>query len=234
MKKYYLVLVFISIGFFAQSQVLISLLLGDKLNSDKLKFGLEGGLNWTNISGMETDSYTHYFNMGFYFDFLLKNQWHFYTGTLVKSNLGVAKLTPGDLNSLAATTFPEYKGKYNQVTNTFLVPAFIKYDFKNYFYLEAGPQFGLLSKAYVEFNADEEGIEARTREKNTDLFNRIDAGIGAGLGYTFFKGEGMTLGFKYYHGFVDVYKDIPGTKNNSFNLKVNIRIGANNKEQTEK
>lgn len=234
MKKYYLILVFILIGFFAQSQVLISLLLGDKLNSDKLKFGLEGGLNWTNISGMETAAYTHYFNMGFYFDFLLKNQWRFYTGTLVKSNLGVAKLTPGDINSLGATTFPEYNGKYNQVTNTFLVPAFIKYDFKNSFYVEAGPQFGLLSKAYVEFNADEEEIEARTREKNTDLFNRIDAGIGAGLGYSFFKGEGMTLGFKYYHGFVDVYKDKPGTKNSSFNLKVNIRIGANKTEKTEK
>lgn len=207
MKKYYLLFVFLLTGFFAQSQVLISLLSGDKLNSDKLKFGLEGRMNWTNISGMETDAYTHYFNLGFYFDFLLKNQWRFYTGTLVKSNLGVANLTPGDISFLGATTFPEYEGKYTQVTSTFLVPAFIKYDFKNNFYVEAGPQFGLLSKANVEFNADEEGIEARTREKNTDLFNRIDAGVGAGFGYSFLKCEGLPLKFKYYHGLVDVYKD---------------------------
>ncbi len=207
MILFYLLFVFLLTGFFAQSQVLISLLSGDKLNSDKLKFGLEGRMNWTNISGMETDAYTHYFNLGFYFDFLLKNQWRFYTGTLVKSNLGVANLTPGDISFLGATTFPEYEGKYTQVTSTFLVPAFIKYDFKNNFYVEAGPQFGLLSKANVEFNADEEGIEARTREKSTDLFNRIDAGVGAGFGYSFLKCEGLPLKFKYYHGLVDVYKD---------------------------
>jgi hypothetical protein len=43
----------------------------------------------------------------------------------------------------------------------------------------------------------------------------------------------MTIGFKYYHGFADVYKDKSGTKNNSFNLKANIRIGANKKEKTK-
>ena len=189
MKKYYVLLVFLLIGFFAQSQVLISLLLGDKLNSDKLKFGLEGVLNWTNISGMETNAYTHYFNLGFYFDFLLKDQWRFYTGTLVKSNLGVANLTPGDLNFLGATTFPEFNGKYNQVTNTFLVPAFIKYDFKNYFYVEAGPQFGLLSKAYVEFNANEEGIEARTREKTLIYLTESMRELGRVSATRFLKGK---------------------------------------------
>jgi hypothetical protein len=34
----------------ANSQVLISLLLGDKLNSEKLKFGLDGGVNFATIS----------------------------------------------------------------------------------------------------------------------------------------------------------------------------------------
>jgi len=233
MKKYILIISFVLIAVIGQSQVLISLLLGDKLNSEKLKFGLEGGFNWSTISGMESSSYTHYFNLGFYFDFKLKNQWRLYTGTLVKSNLGVAKLTPGDLSFLNAGTYPEFEGKYNQVTNTFLVPVFIKYDFKNSFYIEAGPQFGLMHKAYVEFVADEEGMEAKIREFNKDLFNKIDAGVGGGFGYSFFKGEGMTIGFKYYHGFVDVYKDKSGTKNNSFYLKANIRIGASKKEETK-
>ena len=46
--------VFVFIVFFgttAHSQVLISLLLGDKLNSDKIEFGLDGGLNWLKIFG---------------------------------------------------------------------------------------------------------------------------------------------------------------------------------------
>jgi hypothetical protein len=233
MKKLLITIGFVLIVLVGQSQVLISLLLGDKLNSEKLKFGLEGGLNWSNISGMESNNLTHYFNLGFYFDFKLKNQWRLYTGTLVKSNLGLANLTTNDLSFLNAKTYPEFDGKYNQVTNTFLVPVFAKYDFKNHFYIEGGPQFGLMHKAYVEFVADEEGLEAKVREFNKDYFHKIDAGIGGGFGYALFKGEGMTIGFKYYHGFVDVYKDKSGTKNNSFNLKANFRIGASSKEKTK-
>ena len=33
----------------ASGQVLISLLLGDKLNTGKIEFGLEGGFNWSNF-----------------------------------------------------------------------------------------------------------------------------------------------------------------------------------------
>ena len=87
MKKYFIILSLLLIGFTAQSQVLISLLLGDKLNSPNLEFGLEGGVNWTQISGMETKSFARKWNLGFYFDFRLKNQWWLYTGVLVKSNL---------------------------------------------------------------------------------------------------------------------------------------------------
>jgi hypothetical protein len=163
--------------------------------------------------------------------FKLKDQFHLYTGTLVKSNLGVAKLTPGDLSFLNAKTYPDFEGKYNQVTSTFLVPVFAKYDFKNNFYIEAGPQFGLMHKAYVEFNSDSEGIEAKVREFNTDKIHHLDARIGGGFGYTLFKGEGISIGFKYYHGFVDVYKDKSGTKNNSFNIKMNVRIGASKKDK---
>jgi hypothetical protein len=34
------------------SQVIISLLLGDKLNTGTLEFGLEGGLNWSSLEGL--------------------------------------------------------------------------------------------------------------------------------------------------------------------------------------
>lgn len=37
----------------SNGQVLISLLLGDKLNSGKLEFGLDGGVNWSNISNLK-------------------------------------------------------------------------------------------------------------------------------------------------------------------------------------
>ena len=232
MKKYFVIISFLFFGFTSQSQVLISLLLGDKLNSDKLEFGLEGGLNWASISRMETKNLARFFNLGFYFDMKVKNQWAFYTGVLVKSNLGVEKLSENDLEFLMVRTYPE-KGEYKQVVNEFLVPALAKYNFKNHIYVEAGPQFGLRFKGFVEFNSDIEGIEARTREDNKDMLQKLDAGIVGGLGYKLLKGKGWTIGAKYFYGFVDVYKDRSGTKNSSINIKVNIPIGAGAKKEAK-
>ena len=45
----------------------------DKLNSEGLEFGLEGGVNWSNISNLDADKSLSTFNLGFYFDFKLKN-----------------------------------------------------------------------------------------------------------------------------------------------------------------
>jgi len=231
MKKYFLLILLLIAGASVQSQVLITLLLGDKLNSPNLEFGLEGGINWTNISGMETNDFARKWNLGFYFDFRLKNQWFLYTGVLVKSNMGVDKLTDGDLNTLQATKYFDLDGKplvgdYSQKMNYFLVPALIKYKFKNNIYVEAGPQFGLMYKAWVEFKSDVDGRDAIIKEYNKEKINKLDAGIMAGVGYTLFKGTGWTLGAKYYYGFVNVFKGMPGTKNSSIFLKLNIPIGA--------
>ncbi len=46
-----------------------------------------------------------------------------------------------------------------------------------------------------------------------------------GLGYVLEKGKGVTIGVKYYHGFVDVMKSISGTKNSSILVKIIIPMG---------
>lgn len=213
----------------SQSQVLISLLLGDKLNSEGLEFGIEGGYNWSKVSGMETNKSLSTFNLGFYFDIRLKNQWYLYTGVLVKANLGMDKLTANDLVFLQAEVY-EQEGDYSQKMNYFLVPILPKYKFKNHFYVEVGPQLGLMYKSWVEFNSDIEGTTATISEYNEDMINKFDAGMMVGFGYTLLKGNGMTMGVKYYYGFIDVYKGRSGTKNSSLFLKLNIPIGAEKKE----
>ena len=233
MKKYLLLILMLTIGFTAQSQILITLLLGDKLNSEGLEFGLEGGINMTTISGLESKYYARKWNLGFYFDIRIKNQWSLYTGVLVKSNMGIDKLTDNDLIALGAKKyiFEEHVliGDYSHKMNTFLVPALIRYKFKNHLYAELGPQFGLAYKSWIEFESDIEGKDAIIKDYNEEQINKIDAGIMAGFGYTLFKGSGWTFGAKYYYGLVDVYKNISGTKNSAFFLKMNIPIGAGEK-----
>ncbi len=239
MKKILLVFSLLVIGLTLHSQILITLLLGDKLNSDGLEFGLEGGVNWTNISGMETNNFDRKWNLGFYFDIRLQKQWFLYTGVLVKSNMGVDKLTTNDLDLLGATFYTDLDdqplvGDYSQKLSYFLVPALIQYKFKNHIYFEAGPQFGLMYRSWIEFDSDIDGKDAIIKEYNKDKINRIDAGAMVGLGYNLFKGTGWTIGVKYYYGFVDVYKDIPGTKNSSIFVKLNIPIGAGEKPDKKK
>jgi len=225
MRKYFIVLGLLLFALNVQSQVLISLLLGDKLNSGGLEFGLEGGINLSKVSGFDANKSLRAFNLGFYFDIRLKNQWYLNTGVLVKSKLGMDQLSAADLNFLQAEVY-EQEGDYSQVMNYFLVPALTKYRFKNHLYIEGGVQFGLMTNAWVEFNSDVEGKKARIREYNKDMMNRLDAGMMVGFGYRLLKGTGMTLGLKYYYGFVDVYKDKAGSKNSSLFLKMNIPIGA--------
>ena len=223
------VVLLLLVGYSAQSQVLISLLLGDKLNSDKIEFGLDTGFNWSRINNLDSNSSLRTFNLGFYFDILLNEKWSFNTGVLVKSQLGADKLNVNDLEFLEIT--PEIEeGDYSQRLSYFLVPTLMRYNFPNRMYLEGGAQFGLMYKASVEFNSEIDGKDIRIREYNDDKINRIDAGISAGLGYRLSPRKGMSVGLRYYYGFVNTYKGISGTNNSSLFVKFTIPVGTGGKK----
>jgi hypothetical protein len=240
MKKYLLIILLLIAGTMVQSQVLITLIFGDKLNSDGLEFGLEGGANWTNISAMETNKLASKWNLGFYFDVRLKKQWFLYTGVLVKSNFGVDKLSDADMNTLGTKIYFDnngnrLEGDYNQKINSFMVPALVRYKFKNYMYVEAGPQFSLMYNSFVQFDTKVDDSEATFKQYNKDKINKIDAGVMGGVGYKLsHRKTGWTLGLKYYYGFVNVFKGISGTNNSSIYLKLEIPIGAGEKAQKKK
>ncbi|PLX04209.1 MAG: PorT family protein [Marinilabiliales bacterium] len=238
MKKLVIAFLLMILALSSQSQILITLLLGDKLNSDKLEFGLEGGLNWSQISSLETKKYQSNWNLGFYFNFEINKSWYLNTGVLVKSSLGIDGLSDNDLNKLNATIYfnndgTRINGDYSQKMNCFLVPILAKYKFKNNIYLEMGPQFGLMYRSWIQFDSDLEGREAIIKEYNKENLNKIDAGAVIGAGYRLFRGTGWTVGVKYYYGFIDVYKNIGGSNNSSFFVKMNIPIGAGEKKKKE-
>lgn len=213
----------------AHSQVIISLLLGDKLNSGKVEFGLDGGLNLSTQGGLGPRKNLSSFNLGFYFDIKLKEsqKWMIHTGVIVKSNMGVSALpvyalSDADLDSVFIGGSVERKLSY------FNVPVLIKYKLTNQFYVEAGPQLGLLYKAYDEFNNNILGDDLSYRNEIRDYFHRLDAGLMAGFGYRLMKGSGMNFGVRYYYGLVDVVIDDTGDSvaNRSFYFAVGIPIGV--------
>ncbi len=211
----------------ALSQVIVSLVLGDKLNTGKIEFGLDGGLNLSDQTGRSGSGMLTTFNLGFYFDIKLKNSWMVHTGVIVKSNMGAGNLSVYPLGS------PDLDnafagGSVERKLNYFNVPVFLKYNFRNHFYVEAGPQFGLLYNAYDEFTNNVQGGDV-TYEKNIrENYHPLDAGMVAGIGYRLMGGNGMNLGVRYYYGLVDVVIDDSGADvfNRSLYVTVGIPIGV--------
>ena len=231
-KKYYMLMLFVLCAGVLHGQVLMSILFGDKLNTDGLEFGLDTGANWSEISDLDSSSYLRTFNIGFYFDIRLKNQWSIYTGVLVKANMGSDDLTEEDLVFLEVPLQPE-DGTYSQRLNYFIVPGMIRYSFPNRIYLEAGPQLALMYKSVVEFYSETDDREILIKDFNEDAIRRFDAGISGGLGYKIKPVGGLTLGLRYYYGLTNVYKGRSGTKNSSIFLKANFPVGAGKKKETE-
>ena len=204
------------------SQVLISLVFGDMLNSPKVEFGLEGGVNFSTISNLEGAKYRTDFNLGFYFDFMLKNPaWAINTGVIVKSTLGANDLPVYSLNNVELdNAFAE--GHVDRKIGYFNVPIMIKYKFDNHIYVKAGTQLGLLSKAYDEFKSDFEGEDLTYKNKIRDQIHVIDAGLAIGAGYRLMGGNGMNIGVNYYYGLVSVMKgDGPNQYHRSFYISRN-------------
>lgn len=233
MKKFLLVVTFLLAMQSVSSQVLISLVFGDMLNSPKVEFGLEGGANFSTISNLEGAKNRTDFNLGFYFDFMLKNpSWAINTGVIVKSTLGANDLAVYSLNN-AELDNAFVGGHVDRKINYFHVPIMIKYKFDNHIYVKAGTQLGLLSKAYDEFKSDFEGEYLTYKNNIRDQIHVIDAGLAIGAGYRLMGGNGMNLGVNYYHGLVTVMKgdSNPNQYHRSFYITAGIPIGKGKAEK---
>jgi len=197
----------------AKSQVLISLLLGDKLNTGKIEFGLDGGVNWLTMSNTPKAKHLFDWNLGFYFDFKMKNPHLFiHTGVLVKSKMGTRGLDPYSLgNDTLDDAFTG--GTVERKLNYFNVPVMLRYRFDSYFHLEGGVQLGLRYTGYdVFYNEINDKDDLRYMNDVADNYTRIDAGVLAGVGHRFHKGEGMILSLRFYHGFVDADRVLDGNQ----------------------
>jgi len=223
----------------AQSQVLISLIFGDKLNSQFLEFGLEGGVNFSTISNMGASGANPGFNLGFYFDLKSKKNpaWMINTGVIVKSPMGANDIPLYSLNDENLdNTFAG--GSLDRKLRYFNVPILIKYQFKNRIYLKAGPQVGLLAKAFDEFKKEIDKDDVVYKKNIKDQVHVIDAGLAFGAGYHLNVGNGLNVTVQYYYGLVTVMKgDGPNNQyNRSLYVTAGIPIGKGKaaKEKAEK
>lgn len=230
MQKFLLIIALFLFSVSARSQVLISVLFGDKLNTEGIEFGLEGGFNYSNIRGFENDAGLLKFNLGYYFDIRMKDAWYFHTGLQCLYNMGMSKLSDNDIELLDAIKL-EYPGDYSQSIYVFYLPMLAQYHFKNYTYVEAGPQLGWMYSSFVEFQSEHNDRDINIKDYNNSLTNWFEGGFAVGVGYKLMKGEGWSIGARYYQGFTNVFKDVSGSRSNSIYFVCKIPIGAASKKE---
>jgi len=227
-RKFVFLLVFFLFSYAAQSQVLISLLLGDNLNTGKIEFGLDGGLTFSSLSGTGNAEPMSSFNLGFYFDIKTKKEtWLIHTGVIVKSTLGAEGLPVYSLDQPDLDKTYE-GGSVERRLSYFHVPFLMKYRSRNHWFAEGGIMLALLYKAKDTFHNTVQGNEVTCERDIRDGYHPLDAGLMGGLGYRLLKGYGMNLGVRYFFGLVDVTLDDTGgtVANRALYFTVGIPIGA--------
>jgi hypothetical protein len=217
------------------AQVLITLLFGDALNTEKIEFGLVGGLNRSYILDIEDSKGLNNFNLGFYFHINIKNSSYLSTGTLVKSDMGAKGMKPYAIGD------PEFDSVFQNSTlkkkiSSFYIPILYHHRFNNKWYIEAGPQLGLIFKPLDIFDVSEYGGDLSYKRKVMDEYKRIDVGLYGAVGYKFKQEiKSISAGIGYYYGLVNVSK-MPDLeiRNSSIYFFVKIPIEPKKKEKKEK
>ena len=132
--------------------------------------------------------------------------------------------------SMGDENFDEiYKdGTLTKKINCFYVPILFHQRFNNRWYIEAGPQLGLIHKPVDIFEDEKLGGDLKFTLDVQDQYKYIDAGVLGGVGYKFKKEiKSMAVGINYYYGLVDVSKNPDQKiKNSGIYLYMKIPIGV--------
>ena len=218
----------------ANGQVLISLLFGDALNTDKIEFGLLGGWNRSYIYDLSESEGLNSFNLGFYFHINMKGNSYLSTGVLVKSNVGARGMST---YSIGDPEFDEVfeDAELTKKINYFYVPILFHQRFNQRWYLEGGLQLGLRNNAHDIFKEDAFEGEIEYTKDVRDEYKRFDGGLLGGVGYKWKKQlKSVSCGVNYYYGLKNV-SNVEGTtiKNSAIYIYVKVPIGAGGKKNKE-
>ena len=232
--KYFFAFVMTLLSIQSEGQVIISLLFGDALNTEKIEFGLVGGFNRSYIVDIEESNGLNSFNLGFYFHILLEGNSYLSTGVLVKSNVGARGMSTYPIGD------PDFdsvfqNGELTKQINYFYVPILWHQRFNQRWYIEGGFQTGLRNRAYDIFTIDDNEGEIQYTRDVRDQYKRFDIGLMGGFAYKWKKQiKSISSGINYYYGLSNV-SNVDGLtiKNSSLYFYVKVPIGAGGKDQKD-
>jgi opacity protein-like surface antigen len=190
------------------------------------QFGAKAGLNVSSLSkteGVDEKKAKVGFNAGVFMNMPIAESFSFQP-ELLYSQMGEKNTTTSTVNVLNTTITTKETGTI--ALDYVTLPLMFQYNATPAFYLEAGPEFGLLVSGKAkgdEVITTTDGTSTTTstssysQDLDKDRMNTFNIGVGLGAGYYFTPNIGITA--RYVAGFTDIAKDRPSgdaVKNNVF------------------
>lgn len=183
------------------------------------QFGIKAGMNVSSISddaSLSDQGSKIGFNAGLFMNAPLAANFSIQPEILYNNLGSKVYLSETDING---TT---YRNEYARHLDYITVPVMFQYNATPSFYLEAGPEFGLMVSAKDKYKSTENGVAQNSVESDisTDNFNTFNFGVGIGAGYYFTPNVGLTA--RYVAGVTDIAKERPNgsdaVRNNVFQV----------------
>ena len=226
MKKLTCLMIVLAFCHAASSQVLIAILFGDKLNTDKLEFGLMVSPTFTNISEITSDPK---FGLGLslYFNVKMSQNFFFRLEASPKAVFGAQRIPPYNTGIGVIDSIYAAEGSVERKIKALSLPLLLRYRLKGLLFAEGGIQVNWMTNAHDIFETKVDGNELTYTAQTKDFITRFDFGIAGGLEYKLKQDKGMGIGVRYFYGVTDMLKTELGTQRNiSLMLNVSIPIGA--------
>jgi len=195
----------------AQSQVLLALIFGDKVASEKFHLGVDLGAQFTDQGNVGGDDVRTTFAAGAVAEYKLGSRLYLYGEIMGLSKMGSKGLSPyptgnSDLNDFLDGSKMAVQLQYINV------PIMLKYGFSdNKFMVGAGGEIGFLTSAKYAYTGTGSMVGDYTYSQNVkDLYNSTDAGFAFMLEYVLHRKLRPSIQLQGYLGMTDILKDNPG------------------------
>lgn len=197
----------------AQAAILVALF-GDKVASENFYFSLKGGLNWSNLDGLDDTSVRRGPNFGMLANIRLNDRWSIVPEFAPLSGKGAEDILlrptgSAELDALLANSTS------SQTTLKYIdIPVVVQFRPHPRAYIGAGPQVAYLLSAKDTFRAKvNEDDDLSYDEDIKDALNSWEFGFVVEAGFVLLptrQGPGLTVYGRYARGLNDIVKDNDG------------------------
>jgi hypothetical protein len=217
----------------ANAQVLIAILFGDKLSSEKFELGIRLAGNFADLTNI-TDSKTRAsLGFGLYAAIKMNEKFSLQPEFLFRSPMGAKGISPvltGDPNLDPLIVDADVTTQLTYIS----IPVLAKYSFRENVSFGIGPQFGILTGAKNKYVA--EVFEADDLVFNDNVksqFQSFDVGLVFNLEFKLQRKKGINVNLRYYLGLTDTIKNNPGdaVKNSVISIAIGIPMGKKEKDE---